>query len=90
MTPTLFQKSVFTFLLILITNLCFAQSENYKIAYNFYKDGDSEKALEYFEKDIAENPKSAYSYFYLAVLYIIQEKLEVAENNIDKALLYFE
>jgi tetratricopeptide (TPR) repeat protein len=89
MTPTLFQKSVYTLIVILITNLSFAQSENYKIAYDAYSGGDSETALEYFEKDIAENPKSAYSYFYLAVLYIIQEKLEVAENNIDKALLYF-
>ena len=89
MTPTLFQKSVYTFLLILITNLSCAQSENYKIAYDAYSGGDSETALEYFEKDIAENPKSAYSYFYLAVLYIIQDKLEVAENHIDKALLYF-
>lgn len=89
MTPTLFKKSVFTFLLILITNFSFAQSENYKIAYDAYSGGDSETALEYFEKDIADNPKSAYSYFYLAVLYIIQEKLEVAENHIDKALLYF-
>lgn len=89
MTPTLFQKSIFTFLLILITNLSCAQSENYKIAYDAYSGGDSETALEYFEKDIAENPKSAYSYFYLAVLYIIQEKLDVAENHIDKALLYF-
>ena len=89
MTPTLFQKSIFTFLLILITNLSCAQSENYKIAYDAYSGGDSETALEYFEKDIAENPKSAYSYFYLSVLYIIQDKLEVAENHIDKALLYF-
>ena len=54
MTPTLFQKSIFTFLLILITNLSCAQSENYKIAYDAYSGGDSETALEYFEKDIAE------------------------------------
>jgi tetratricopeptide (TPR) repeat protein len=89
MTPTLFKKSVLTFLLILITNLSFAQSENYKIAYEAYSGGDSETALEYFEKDVAENPNSAYSHFYLSVLYIIQEKLNVAQEHIDKALLYF-
>lgn len=89
MTPTLFQKSIFTFLLILITNLCIAQSENYKTAYNFYKDGDSEKALEYFEKDIAENPNSAYGHFYLSILYVIQEKLDLGLEHIDKAILNF-
>ena len=52
MTPTLFKKSVFTFLLILITNFSFAQSENYKIAYDAYSGGDSETSLEYFEKDL--------------------------------------
>jgi tetratricopeptide (TPR) repeat protein len=89
MTPTLYKKSVLTFLLILITNLSFAQSENYKIAYEAYSGGDSETALEYFEKDVAENPNSAYSHFYLSVLYIIQEKLNVAQEHIDKALLHF-
>lgn len=89
MTPTLFKKSVFTFLLILITNFSFAQSENYKIAYDAYSGGDSETALEYFEKDVAENPNSAYSHFYLSVLYVIQEKLDLAENHIDKALVNF-
>lgn len=89
MTPTLFKKSVFTFLVIIITNLSFAQSENYKTAYAAYKEGDSEKALEYFEKDVTENPNSAYGHFYLSVLYVIQEKLKVAQEHIDKALLNF-
>ena len=89
MTTPLFQKNVFTFLLILITNLIFAQSENYKTAYDAYKEGNSEKALEFFEKDIVENPNYANSHFYLSILYIIQEKLDVAKDHIDKAIVYF-
>ncbi len=89
MTPNLLQKSVFTLLVILITNLSFAQSENYKIAYQAYKDGDADKATEYFEKELKENPKSALSYFYLAVMCVVQEKLDVAQNHIDNALLHF-
>lgn len=89
MTPTPFQKSVYSLILILITNFSFAQSENYKTAYAAYKEGDSKKALEYFEKEVAENPNSAYGHFYLSVLYVIQEKLEVAQNHVDKALLNF-
>lgn len=89
MTPLLLQRSVLTLLVILITNLCLAQSENYKIAYAAYKESDSIKALDYFEKDVSENPKSAYSHFYLSVLYVIQEKLDVAKEHIDKAILNF-
>lgn len=89
MTPNLFQKSICTLIVILITNFSFAQSENYKIAYAAYKDGDSKKALEYFEKEITENPNSAYSHFYLSVLYVIQEKLDLGLIHIDKALVYF-
>lgn len=89
MTLTLFQKGLFTIIIILITNLSFAQSENYKTAYVAYKEGNSEKALEYFEKDVIENPNYANSHFYLSILYIIQEKLDVAQDHIDKAIVYF-
>jgi tetratricopeptide (TPR) repeat protein len=89
MTPSLLQKSVYTIIIILFTNLSFAQSENYKTAYAAYKDGDSNKALEYFEKDVSENPNSAYSHFYLSVLYAIQEKYDLANEHINKSILNF-
>lgn len=89
MTSYLFKKSVYSLIILLITNFCFAQSENYKTAYVAYKEGNSEKALEYFEKDVIENPNYANSHFYLSVLYIIQEKLDVAQDHIDKAIVYF-
>lgn len=89
MTPNLLQKSVYTIIIILFTNLSFAQSENYKTAYAAYKDGDSKKALEYFEKDTTENPNSAYSHFYLSVLYAIQKKYDLANEHINKSILNF-
>ncbi len=89
MTTNLLQKNVYTLLVILITNLSFAQSEYYKTAYTAYKDGDSIKALEYFEKDVIENPNSSYAHFYLSVLYARQQKFDVANSHIDKAILYF-
>lgn len=89
MTPTLLKKRISTLIVLLITNFCFAQNENYNIAYTAYKDGDSKKALEYFEKDVNENPNSAYGHYYLSVLNVIEEKLDVAENHIDKAIMYF-
>lgn len=89
MTSNLFRKNVFLLILIFISNFSFAQSENYKTAYAAYKDGDSNKALEYFEKDVTENPNSAYGHFYLSVLYVIQEKLDIGLEHIDKALLNF-
>ena len=85
----IFQIKLISFLLIFTNNLCFAQSENYKNAYEAYKNGESKKALEYFEKDVNENPSSAYSHYYLSILNIIEEKLDLAENYIDKAILYF-
>lgn len=89
MTSNLFQKSLYRLIVILISNLSFSQSENYKTAYVAYKEGNSEKALEFFEKDIIENPNYANSHFYLSILYIIQEKLDVAQDHIDKAIVYF-
>lgn len=89
MRPYPIKKSVFSLIILLITNFCFAQSENYKTAYNAYKDGNSKKALEYFEKDVIENPNYANSHFYLSILYIIQEKLNVAQDHIDKAIVNF-
>jgi tetratricopeptide (TPR) repeat protein len=89
MTPTLLQKSVLTLFFILISQLSIAQSENYKTAYEAYKNGESKKALEYFEKDVIEYPNSAYSHYYLSVLNVIEEKLDKAENHIDKAILNF-
>ena len=50
MNPTLFQKSVYTLIVILITNLSCAQSDTYKTAYAAYKNGENEKALEQFNK----------------------------------------
>lgn len=89
MTSNLFQKNLYRLIVILISNLSFSQSENYKTAYVAYKEGNSEKALEFFEKDIIENPNYANSHFYLSILYIIQEKLDVAQDHIDKAIVYF-
>lgn len=89
MTPTLFQKSAFTLIALLITNLSVAQSDTYKTAYAAYKNGENEKALEYFTKDITENPNSAYSYFYLSVMYALNDKFDLAKEHIDKALLNF-
>ena len=89
MTRALIKNICYSLFAILITNFCFAQSENYKTAYEAYKNGESKKALEYFEKDVNENPNSAYGHYYLSILNIIEEKLDLAENHIDKAILYF-
>ena len=70
-------------------NLTSASAKN-----SYFNDGkklfDSKKYKDskfYFEKDIVFNPKSEYSYLYLAKIFKKEEKKILEENNLNTVLL---
>ena len=60
-----------------------AKDTHFKEAMNLFNSKKYSKALEYFEKDIEQNPGLDRSYFHIALMYSMAKKL-------DKALPYYE
>lgn len=51
-----------------------------------YKEGDYNKALEYFNADIEEDPQSSFSYLYRAFIYKYNDELSAALKDINSFL----
>jgi hypothetical protein len=60
-----------------------AQSYNFDQGIKAYDEGDLEKALDYFGREINDNAKAALSYYYRAVIYNYQEQNSFALRDIN-------
>lgn len=54
-----------------------------------YKEKDLDKALDYFDREINDNPKAALSFYYRAIIYNYQDKNSKALRDINNAIKYF-
>ena len=68
---------------------CNAQSYNFDQGLTAYYEEDFEKALEYFGRELNDNPKSALCLFYRAKIYNYQDKNSFALRDITNAIKYF-
>jgi clan AA aspartic protease (TIGR02281 family) len=66
-----------------------AQSYNFDQGVKAYKEGNIEKALDYFGREINDNPKAALALFYRAVIFNYQEQNSYALRDINNAIKYF-
>ncbi len=66
-----------------------AQSYNFEQGVKAYKEYDWEKALEYFGREINDNPKAPLSYYYRAIIYNYQNQISSALSDINNAIKYF-
>ena len=82
------KKAFLLLTIIFATLICNAQSYNYKQAIKFYDEKDFDKALDYFSREIKDNPKSAESYYYRAKIYNYQGQNASALSNINNAIKY--
>lgn len=82
------KKAFLLFTIIFATLICEAQSYNYGQGVKAYDENDLEKALDYFGREIKDNPKSAESYYYCAIIYNYQEQNASALSNINNAIKY--
>ena len=61
-------------------------SFNYLRAEEAVDNGDVEEALQYLQKELADNPKNGYAYFRMAWIFLQKDENGQALTNIEKAL----
>ncbi len=66
-----------------------AQSYNFDQGVKAYDEEEYEKALDYFGRDIKDNPKAALSLYYRALIYNYQDQNSFALRDISNAIKYF-
>ncbi len=78
---------------ILLTAFCGTSAEvtrpetyNYKRGLEMISDGETEKAMDYFQKDIKENPKSGYPYLMIALLQMYSNRYGDALSAVNNAI----
>lgn len=84
------KKILFTLLCLLILPVMFAQktSETFERGFALFQSGKYEKALPFFEKDLAQQPKFGYSNFAAGVCLIELGRYSEAIPYLDKAIKY--
>lgn len=82
-------KKLTVLTLLLISLFCNAQSYNLDQGVKAYKDGDIDKALDYFGREINDNPTAAIALYFRAVIYNYQDKNALALKDISNAIKYF-
>jgi len=68
---------------------CNAQTYNFEQGVKAYEDNDYEKALEYFGREINDNPKAAFALYYRATIYNYQDQNSYALKDINNSIKSF-
>lgn len=63
-------------------------SYNYQRGIEALREENTESALEFFNKDIAENPKSGYQYMWLSYIYLYTDEYGRALDAANQAIQY--
>ena len=79
---------VFICLLIFISTAIYGQSSNFTEGKKALNEGDLDVALEYFNKDLSDNPNSSLTYLYRAWLYYSKSENAKALNDINAGLKF--
>jgi clan AA aspartic protease (TIGR02281 family) len=83
------KKSLLLITALLTVLFCNAQTYNFDQGVKAYNEGDIEKALDYFGREINDNPKAALSLYYRAAIYNYQEQNSFALKDINNSIKYF-
>ncbi len=83
------KKTIFTCITLLTLLLCNSQSYNFDQGVKAYNENDLDKALDYFGREINDNPKDALSLYYRAIIYNYQEQNSFALRDINNSIKYF-
>ena len=78
---------IFTFFLMYYHSSASAKNLYFEEGKKLFEDKNFKDSKFYFEKDIVFNPKSEYSYLYLAKIFKEEEKDNLEENNLNTVLL---
>jgi clan AA aspartic protease (TIGR02281 family) len=80
------RKLLFLVMVSISIQYSYAQSYNYEQGVKAYDEMDLEKALDYFGREIKDDPKAALSYYYCAIIYNYKEQNSSALSNINNAI----
>lgn len=83
------KKIIFLVLTLLTITLCNAQSYNFEQGFEAYKKDDYDKALDYFSRDINDNPNAALTLYYRALIYKYQKENSKALKDINISIKHF-
>ena len=76
-----------TFLIIILSNISFANESFFEAGLKLYKDKKYDEAKFLFERSIVFNPKNSNSYLYLAKIYNYKKDEKNEEKNLKSTLL---
>ena len=76
-----------TFLIIILSNISFANESFFGEGLKLYKDKKYDEAKFLFERSIVFNPKNSNSYLYLAKIYNYKKDEKNEEKNLESTLL---
>ena len=81
-------KNTLLFLLLAISFTTFSQSYNLQSGINNYREEKFDEAIDFFKKEITQNPKEGKAYYYLALINVKQETYAQGLAQVNLALSY--
>lgn len=82
------KKQIILIILFFTGLFSYAQTFNYEEGVKAYDEGEYEKSLDYFGREIKDNPKSYKAIYYRALIFKIQNKYAPALKEINNAIKY--
>lgn len=82
------KKLTIAFFLLCLQTMVFSQSSNFKEGKKALDEGDENTALEYFNKDISDNPNNSLTYFYRASIFYNNAEIARALNDVNSGLKF--
>ncbi len=83
------KNTIFTIKALFLILFCNAQSYNFEQGVKAYNENDLEKAIDYFGREINDNPKAALSLYYRATIFYLQDQNSYALRDINNSIKYF-
>jgi clan AA aspartic protease (TIGR02281 family) len=81
-------KILLLLLFVFEISISSAQSYNFEQGVKAYKDGNIDSAVEYFNREITDNPKAYYALYYRAYIFKYQENYSSALRDISNSIKY--
>jgi len=82
------KKNLLVSFILSLSLLCVGQSYNFEQGQKAFNERDFETALEYFGREIKDNPKASLAYYYRAAIFFNQEKNSFALSEINNTIKY--
>ena len=83
------KKSIFIISALFTILFCNAQTYNFEQGIKAYDENDYEKALDYFGREINDNPKSALALYFRATIYNYQDQNSNALRDVNNSIKNF-